>query len=108
MRHAQRLSAPDSVFGGATQSKIQPLTQAPTGRRDEVWSRQPNKSGTGATHVKSFHAKLTNEAIGFLDEQINKWLDQHPDYDVKFVNTVTSEWLGAGTHEKHVLVQVWV
>jgi hypothetical protein len=107
MRHSLIRLSLDANSGG-TVSKIQPLTQPSMGRRDEVWARQPLKTGTGATHVKSFHGKLTNEAIGFLDEQINKWLDAHPDYEVKFTSMVTSEWLGAGSHEKHVLVQVWV
>lgn len=77
------------------------------GRHEDEWDRTPNTTGTGAIHVKSFHAKLTGESLEFLDRQINEWLDSHPQYEVKFVSTCVGEWTGK-IKEPNLIVQVWV
>jgi hypothetical protein len=78
-----------------------------SGHHREKWSRQPNTNGTGAIHVKSFHCKLTGDSLTFLDQQINEWLDQHPDYEVKLVTTSIGEWTGK-LKEPNLIVNVWV
>ena len=76
-------------------------------RHEDKWNRTPNVTGQGAIHVKSFHAKLTGESLAFLDEQINEWLDAHPQYEVKMVTSSVGEWAGK-TKEPNLIVQVWV
>jgi hypothetical protein len=49
------------------------------------WNRTPDPDGVGAIRCKSFVSKLRLDAIDHLDEQINAWLDEHPDYTVKHV-----------------------
>ncbi|MHC5004275.1 MAG: hypothetical protein ACYTJ0_14265, partial [Planctomycetota bacterium] len=44
------------------------------GRHEDEWSRTPNTTGTGAIHVKSFHSKLTDDALRYMDQAINEWL----------------------------------
>lgn len=75
---------------------------------EERWKRSPSMTGKGATHVKSFHAKLNNESLEFMDQQINDWLDAHPQFEVKMVNTSVGEWNGKQGREPNVIVQVWV
>lgn len=77
------------------------------GRTEDSWQRKSNKTGSGATHVKTFHAKLTGESLEFLDKQINDWLDTHPDHEVKFSTSTVGEWTGK-LKEPNVIVQVWV
>jgi len=77
------------------------------GHHQEVWKRSTNLTGTGATHVRSFHCRMASEALEYLDKQINEWLDQHPDYEVKFVTTNVGEWSGK-LKEPNLVVQVWV
>lgn len=77
------------------------------GRTEDSWQRKSNKTGVGATHVKTFHAKLTGESLEFLDKQINDWLDTHPDHEVKFSTSTVGEWTGK-LKEPNVIVQVWV
>lgn len=77
------------------------------GQHAESWKRPTNLTGTGATHVKSFHCKLSSDAIEFLDRQINEWLDAHPDYEVKQVTSSVGEWQGK-IKEPALIVQVWV
>ena len=76
-------------------------------RHEDNWSRSPNTTGQGAIHVKTFHAKLTSDALEYMDQCINEWLDAHPQYEVKFtcstVGTVTSK-----IKEPNLICQVWV
>ena len=50
------------------------------------FKRPMNTTGTGATRVRTFHAKLNDGAFHFLDNQINEWLDAHSDIEVKSSN----------------------
>ncbi|MGH7242151.1 MAG: hypothetical protein ACREJD_01890 [Phycisphaerales bacterium] len=77
------------------------------GRTEDSWQRKSNKTGVGATHVKTFHAKLTGESLEFLDKQINDWMDAHPDHEVKFSTSTVGEWTGK-LREPNVIIQVWV
>lgn len=71
------------------------------------WKRTPNVTGSGAIHVKTFVTKLRLDAIEHLDEQINNWLDNHPEYEVKFVSQTVGDLVGKRT-EAALFVSVWV
>ena len=76
-------------------------------RHEDEWSRTPNTTGQGAIHVKTFHCKVTDDGLGYMDRQINEWLDAHPQYEVKFVQTALGTFTGK-VKEPHVICQVWV
>jgi hypothetical protein len=76
-------------------------------KHEEEWTRTPNTTGTGAIHVKTFHSKLTDDALTYMDRVINEWLDAHPQYEVKFV-TCTVGTLTGKLKEPHLVCQVWV
>ena len=40
-----------------------------------------------ATRCRTFHCKLSEGAIEFLNMQVNDWLDKHPDIVVKFARS---------------------
>lgn len=83
-------------------------TQATTiGGKKTEWKRKPNVDGTGATHVKSFHCRLNSEAMEIMDGQINQWLEEHPDLEVKLVNATVGEWQGK-IKEPALIMQIWV
>ena len=71
------------------------------------WKRQPNKTGTGATHMRTFVAKLRLDAIEHVDEQINEWLEQNPEFEVKLV-TASVGILTGKLKEEAMFVTVWV
>jgi len=100
---------PQTLAADPPPPKIQAFEQrVASGRRhEETWKRSPNVTGAGAIHVKSFHCKMSNESLEFLDQQINEWLDGHPQYEVKFVTSVVGEWTGK-TKEPNMVVQLWV
>lgn len=74
---------------------------------DEHWQRTPNTPGTGAIHVKTFVAKLRMDAMDNLDQQVNQWLDAHPEYEVKMVTTTVGE-LKSKLTEQALFMNVWV
>lgn len=76
-------------------------------RHEDQWQRTPNTTGAGAIHCKTFHSKLTDDALRYLDQMINEWLDQHPQYEVKFVNSTVGTLTGK-LKEPHLICQVWV
>lgn len=89
--------------------KIQAFEQKLGAKRgEEHWKRTPTTTGHGACHVKTFHCKLSDDAFGFLDGQVNDWLDAHPSYEVKFVTTSIGEFAGKLGKEPHLIMQVWV
>ena len=76
-------------------------------RHEDNWTRTPNTTGGGAIHVKTFHSKLTDDALIYMDNTINEWLDAHPQYEVKFVNSTVGTLTGK-LKEPHLICQVWV
>ena len=76
-------------------------------RHEDQWSRTPNTPGNGAIHVRTFHSKLTDDAHVYLDQCINEWLDAHPEYEVKLVNSTVGQLTGK-LKEPHLICQVWV
>lgn len=78
-----------------------------TRRHSEEWDRTPNATGHGAIHVRTFHSKLSEDALSYMDGQINEWLDSHPEYEVKFVSACIGPFVGK-IREDQLIVQVWV
>lgn len=94
--------------GGQAASKIKQLEQKLMGAHaDLVWKRPTTNNGYGAVHMKSFHCKLNSESLHYMDQQINDWMDAHPDLEVKFTTSVVGEWQGK-IKEPNLIVQVWV
>ena len=75
--------------------------------RKELWTREVDRESHGASHVKTFIGKLTREAISYMDEQINTWLANNPEVEVKFVTVVQGDIIGR-TREPSLLISVWV
>ncbi len=76
-------------------------------RHEDRWSRTPNTTGHGAIHVCTFHSKLTVDALTYMDQMINEWLDAHPQYEVKFVSSTVGIVTGK-LKEPNLICQVWV
>lgn len=93
---------------GAGANKIRTFEQKlGAALHQDKWNRTPNVTGAGAIHMKSFHCRLTGDSLEFLDQQINEWLDAHPQYEVKMVTTSVGMWSGK-LKEPNLIVNVWV
>ena len=90
-----------------TKPKIS-FSQSTAGSVESQWKRAFNKDGTGATHVRTFTAKLTPANLEYLDRHINEWLDSHVDCEVKFSTTSVGEMATSMGREQMLLVQVWI
>jgi hypothetical protein len=91
---------------GTATSKIRAITGAGLGPSVHNYKRQPNATGHGAIRVRSFHGRLSEEGLDFLDSKINEWLDQHPEIEVKFVTTTIGVFEGK-IREQALVVNVW-
>jgi hypothetical protein len=74
--------------------------------RNRQWKRQLTKSGTGATRVKSFHGKYSDQGLEYLDTAINDWLDSNADVEVKFVTSTVMTFEGK-VREPALVLNVW-
>jgi len=88
--------------------KIQTFESTSTlNKVEEMHFKRPiNKDSQGATRVRTFHAKLNDGAFHFLDNQINEWIDSHPEVEVKFCNT-TIGVVEAKKSEPHMIINIW-
>ena len=62
--------------------------------RQRDWKRKTNTPGTGATRLKSFHGKLSEEGLSYLDDAVNEWLDSHPEVEIKVVTSTIGTFEG--------------
>ena len=81
-------------------------SESKLGGAETQFKRPITKTGRGATRMRTFHTKLADAAIKFLDSQINDWLDDNPDIEVKFSNTTVGIVEGKRA-EHHMIITVW-
>jgi hypothetical protein len=74
--------------------------------RNREWKRQVVKTGTGATRVKSFHGKYSEQGLDYLDSAVNDWLDNNPDVEVKFVTSTVMTFEGK-VREPALVLNLW-
>jgi hypothetical protein len=77
------------------------------GQAQKRWTRLPAATARGACHTKTFIAKLRVDAIELMDDQINQWLEDNPDYEVKFISSSTGDLMGK-VKEPTLFLSVWV
>ena len=75
-------------------------------REESSFKRPLRKTGKGATRVRTFHTKMSDNAMHYLDGLINDWLDEHEDIEVKFSNTIVGIVEGKKA-EPHLIVTIW-
>ena|SRR5437762_6643112 len=74
--------------------------------RQHQWKRQPHVTGQGATRMKSFHGKYSDQGLEYLDDAINEWLDSHPEVEVKFVTSTVAVFEGK-VREPALVLNLW-
>ncbi|HEX8524403.1 MAG TPA: hypothetical protein VF669_19260 [Tepidisphaeraceae bacterium] len=74
--------------------------------RKHDWKRAPSATGNGACRVKTFHGKLSEQGMEFLDDAINTWLDTHPEFEVKFVTSTVGLFDGK-MKDQALILNVW-
>jgi uncharacterized protein YcnI len=74
--------------------------------QQHTYKRQTHTTGQGACRVRSFHGRLSDEGMSYMDDKINEWLDGHPDIEVKIVTTSIGQYEGK-IKEPALVVNVW-
>ena len=91
--------------GGTSQKMIKAFGAAAHGAAKQ-YQRRTSANGTGACRVRSFHGRLSEEGMAFLDDKINEWLDQHPEVEVKFVTSTIGQFEGK-IREVALVLNLW-
>ena len=72
--------------------------------RDESrYKRQLDPRSPGASRCRTFHSKLSQGAVDFMDSQINQWLDENPDIVIKFTTATIGMFEGKHTEPNLIL-----
>jgi len=90
----------------AGEKKIRAFGVADGAHRSRQWKRTPHIPGHGAVRVRSFHGKLSDQGMEYLDNAINYWLDEHPDVEVKFVTSTVGTFEGK-MREPALILNLW-
>jgi hypothetical protein len=96
--------APASA-GGTTAGSMTGSMAAPPAE-ETPFARPLARSGVGASRCRTFHSKLSDEAVRHLDQQINEWLEQNPDIEIKFSTSTVGVWSGKHA-EPNLIVTVF-
>ena len=99
-------TAGGSVQGFANPSKIK-FASGGDKHTYTKFKRETRCTGDGACRVRSFHGRLSDDGLAFMDDKINEWLDNHPEIEVKFVNSLVGPLEGKVTGEQGLIVVIW-
>lgn len=75
--------------------------------RHENFNRELVERSRGATRCRTFHSKLTDAALSYLDNQINEWVDAHPEIHIKFATSTIGLMEAKQHQEPHVIMSVF-
>lgn len=89
-----------------TEHKIKAIGGGDNGVRKDHFKRQPAVTGHGVCRCRSFHGRLSSQGLDYLDNQVNDWLDQHPEVEVKFVTSSVGVFEGK-IREPALVLNLW-
>lgn len=96
----------EGEVGGDIRSFGGDSVTAPAVHDDSKYNR-PLVKGAGATRCRTFHAKLSDGAISFMNEQINEWCDSNPDIQIKFCSSTIGLFEGKQHQEPNLILTVF-
>lgn len=95
------------VGSGSVDKKAFIKTALAQADRHEVFKRPLVTAADGATRCRTFHSKLTDAALSYMDNQINEWSDAHPEVHVKFATSTIGLFEAKQHQEPHLIVSVF-
>lgn len=105
----ETLSLVEDIETGRPHHQIRSFSEGSTlagVHHDENYKRPLSAHSEPATRCRTFHGKLTGAGLAHMDEQINEWLDAHPEIFIKSSNSTVGVFEGK-TKEPHLLVTVF-
>jgi hypothetical protein len=61
---------------------------------DTQYKRPLLGPGQGATRCRTFHSKLNDGAVAFMNQQICQWVDDNPEISIKSATSTMGVWEG--------------
>ena len=91
----------------ATQMRQVSETQVGVGTFDETGLNSPSDSDhPNATRCRTFHAKLNDGAIAYMNREINQWVDSDENVRLKFATSTIGVYEGKRS-DPHLIVTVF-
>jgi hypothetical protein len=94
-----------AVTAEPPKSKIHGITSA-AALAQHSYKRPTHSNKTGAVRMRTFHCRLSEQGVEYLDQIINDWLESHPEVEVKFVTSTIGMWDGK-LKEPTLILNVW-
>lgn len=70
------------------------------------WKRPTNNTGRGAIRCRTFHTKLSDAAISYMDSLVAEWTEKNPQIEIKFATSTVGIYEGKRA-EPHLIVTVF-
>jgi hypothetical protein len=86
-------------------SKIRAFS-VPGSHAEKNYKRKTAQNGQGACRVRTFHGRMSDEGLAYMDDKINQWLDDHPEIEVKVVTSSIGMYEGK-IKEPALILNVW-
>ncbi len=74
---------------------------------ESKYQRPLNNSGRGAIRCRTFHTKLTDAALSYMDSIINEWIEKNPQIEVKHASSTIGMFESKQHQEPHLIVTVF-
>jgi len=75
-------------------------------KADADYKRPLQPGGPGATRCRTFHCRISEGAVNFMNDQISEWIDGSNDVTIKFATAVIGMFEGKHT-EPNLIVTVF-
>jgi len=75
----------------------------PQPRAPETFRRPLDPRSNAASRCRTFHCKLNDSAIEFMNSQINHWLDDNPEITIKFATSTLGVFEGKSKEQNVIL-----
>ncbi|HUW84306.1 MAG TPA: hypothetical protein VMZ31_16085 [Phycisphaerae bacterium] len=59
--------------------------------------------GAAATRCRAFHAKLSDAAVAYMNNQINEWVDSDPEIEIKFATSTIGVFEGKHAEQNLII-----
>jgi hypothetical protein len=100
----------DIMISDIASSSIKPFAASdlvtPPSATQHKFKRHLQHNECGAIRCRIFHAKLNDGALQFVQDQINNWIDQNPEVDIKHLNTNVGVVEGKSS-EPHLIITLF-
>ncbi len=96
---------PSAGTGAMSSTRIHSMSEATLGLggAEMQYRRALDQNHPAASRCRTFHCRLSEGAIEFLNNQINEWLDQNDDISVKFVSSTIGLFEGKHTEQNLIM-----